>query len=122
MVPPLAEIDAAYAPPAVPLARLVVVILRAVGWPGGFPEDAGGVRVTLPHPVAKRAVARSTSTSGFCFTAAPCDSRKPSGGDSADEQPIGGRDLQAVRAGNDASTAVVRREFEARGFDNERGN
>lgn len=30
-VPPVAEIEAVYAPPAVPLERLVVVMLKAVG-------------------------------------------------------------------------------------------
>ena len=73
VVPPVAETEAAYAPPAVPLARLLVLMLSAVagGEDGGLPEDEGGVPVMLPQP-ASSAVQKRRETLVFCIRAASC--------------------------------------------------
>jgi len=68
--PPVAEMDAEYAPPAVPLERLVLVMFSGAGSAGGLPEFDVGVRVALPQPATKSEMATSKDC-GFCMTATP---------------------------------------------------
>lgn len=92
-VPPVADIEAVYAPPAVPLERLAVVMLRAVG----LPVEEGGVRVTFPQPAIRPATKTRSRDLDLCKTIAPCVSREPKGGDSRDKLPFGCREIRAVQ-------------------------
>jgi len=92
-VPPVAAMVALYAPPAVPLERVVVVMLRGVDWAGGLPEG-GDFTVTVPHPASSIAAARRRTEFCFCIVAypAPITDRASV----ADERLIGNREVDAA--------------------------
>ena len=73
LVPPVAAIEAEYEPPAIPLARLVVLMTREVGFGGGFPAPDGGAFVTFPHPATKAQLVNRRRYLEFCMVSAPED-------------------------------------------------
>ena len=65
-VPPVAVMVALYAPPAVPLERLEVVMLSGVDCAGGLPE-LPDLSTTVPQPARNSAAKKTSIRFGVCI-------------------------------------------------------